>query len=81
LLEVAQNQQDDFSDLLIVGHNPGLTDLVNRFLPEMQLDNLPTGGIVAMDFETEAWAQIQDHPVRLAYYDYPKNPEVLLIED
>jgi hypothetical protein len=47
----------------------------------MQLDNLPTGGIVAMDFETEAWAQIQDHPVRLAYYDYPKNPEVLLIED
>jgi phosphohistidine phosphatase len=81
LLEVAQNQQDGFSDLLIVGHNPGLTDLVNRFLPEMQLDNLPTGGIVAMDFETEAWAQIQDHPVRLAYYDYPKNPEVLLIED
>jgi len=81
LLDVAQKQQDDYSDLLIVGHNPGLTDLVNQLLSDMHLDNLPTGAVVAMDFDTDAWSQIHACPARLAYYDYPKNPEVLLIED
>jgi phosphohistidine phosphatase len=81
IMDVVRNQRDDFSDLMLVGHNPGLTDLVNRLLPDMQLDNLPTAGIVAIESDAPSWAAFTDHPIRLAFYDYPKNPEVLLIED
>lgn len=81
LLGLIRTQRDDFSDLMIVGHNPGLTDLVNQLLPDLALDNLPTGGVVAIETDVGRWEQLLDGPTRLAYYDYPKNPEILLIED
>ena len=81
ITDLVQRQRDDFSDLMIVGHNPGLTDLVNELLPEFELDNLPTGGVVAIDLDADQWSQVLDKPARLAYYDYPKNPEVLVIEN
>jgi len=81
LVELVQRQRDDFSDLMLVGHNPGLTDLVNQLLADFQLDNLPTGGVVAIDFEVQTWAEILDRPAQLVYYDYPKNPEVVVIEN
>lgn len=81
IMDLVEAQRDDFSDLMLVGHNPGLTDLVNRLLPDLGLENLPTCGIVAVESDADSWAAFEDHPIRLLYYDYPKNPEVLLIED
>jgi len=81
LLELIRSQRDDFSDLMVVGHNPGLTDLVNRLLPEQALDNLPTAGVVAVNIDVARWTDVPNGQTRLAYFDYPKNPEVLLIED
>jgi phosphohistidine phosphatase len=81
ITDLVRLQRDDFSDLMIVGHNPGLTDLVNELLPEFQLENLPTGGVVAIDLDSESWSKVLEEPARLVYYDYPKNPEVLVIED
>jgi phosphohistidine phosphatase len=81
ILEFVCGQEDNFSDLMIVGHNPGMTDLINQILPSMNLANLPTSGVVAIDFDTKKWAEIDTADARLAFYDYPKNPELLLIED
>ncbi len=81
ITDLVRRQRDDFSDLMIVGHNPGLTDLVNELLPDLRLENLPTGGVVAIDSDAESWSEFVDSPVRLAYYDYPKNPEVVVIEN
>ena len=81
ILELICGQEDKLCDLLIVGHNPGLTELVNQLLPALSMDNLPTSGIVAMDFKTKKWSEITDIDAELVFYDYPKNPELLLIED
>ena len=81
ILEIACAQEDNFSDLMVVGHNPGMTDLVNQLLPALCLHNLPTCGVVAIDFDTDAWAKLAEANAKLVFYDYPKNPELLLIED
>lgn len=81
ILAVIEEQDDKISELMLFGHNPGFTDVVNALLPELRLDNLPTCGVVAIDFATDSWADIADSDTSLAYYDYPKNPEILLIED
>lgn len=75
ILSVLSTLNDEFDDVMIVGHNPGLTELVNRLLPDWQLDNLATAGVVAIDFHTERWADIDNAATRLAFYDYPKRPE------
>ncbi len=79
ILELIESQEDNFSDLLIVGHNPGLTDLANQLLPDLGLDNLPTAGVVAMEFPTREWSKVAQSDAKLLYLDYPKNPELLLI--
>ncbi len=81
ILELICDLEDDFSDLLVVGHNPGLTELVNRLLPELSMDNLPTSGVIAMDFQTKKWSEIAEIDAELVFYDYPKNPELLMKDD
>lgn len=66
--------QDDAHDcVLLVGHNPGLTELVNELLPGLALDNLPTAGVVAVELAASAWNAAPMRG-RLEYLDYPKNP-------
>jgi phosphohistidine phosphatase len=67
--------QDDKHDcVLVVGHNPGLTELVNELLPGLALDNLPTTGVVGMELATAHWRTAARMSGRLEYLDYPKNP-------
>jgi len=74
LLAVVADQDDGAACLLVVAHNPGLTDLANHLLPDLALDNLATGGVVAISFEADRWAALATAPRQLLYYDYPKNP-------
>ena len=67
--------QDDAHDcVLLVGHNPGLTDFVNDLLPGLALDNLPTAGVVGVELDASAWSAAARLRGRLEYLDYPKNP-------
>jgi phosphohistidine phosphatase len=45
---------DDKNSVMIIAHNPTLTDFVNNFVAP-QIDNLPTTGIVRIDFDTNTW--------------------------
>jgi len=73
ILAVVAAQADAVDCLLVVGHNPGLTELTNLLLPELELANLPTAGTVVVDCATERWAEVRNAQRRLVYYDYPKN--------
>jgi phosphohistidine phosphatase len=67
------NEQDDYLDgLMLFGHNPGMTYLVND-LSDLDLDNLPTCGVVVLQFEVESWSVIGDEIAITAELDYPKN--------
>jgi phosphohistidine phosphatase len=65
---------DRYGDVMLVGHNPGLTDFVNRLLPSLDIGRLPTAGVVTIDFPVERWADLGPHGAELVYVDYPKKP-------
>lgn len=81
ILGVLGTQDEQFADILVVGHNPGFTDLANRLLPDLQLDNLPTAGFITIDSEAAQWGELAGASARLVHFDHPKNPELLVIED
>jgi phosphohistidine phosphatase len=60
--------------LLIVGHNPGLSELAHKLSPDLAVDDLPTAAVVALDAGIRDWADLAHSTNRLAYYDFPKNP-------
>ena len=71
LLDVIVAQDESISSLMIVGHNPGLTSLVNYLSPGLT-DNLPTCGIVSVSADTDSWDFYTRPKASLDYYDYPK---------
>lgn len=55
----------------IVGHNPGLTNIVN-YLSNADIYNVSTAGIVAIAFDVDDWSEISGGTGELLWYQYPK---------
>lgn len=72
LLEVVNGISNDYNDVFLVGHNPGFTRFAN-YLCDAGIDNIPTCGIVQINFELDNWNMITKNSGVLKYYDYPKN--------
>lgn len=74
IVEVVAAQGAGLESLLVVGHNPGLSELVLGLLPTFEVDDLPTAGVVGLAFAgATGWAGVEAAAPRLAYYDFPKN--------
>jgi len=59
LLDIIKAQDDAIEKLMVFGHNPAMTQLVN-YLGDQYLDNLPTTGMVIIDFEEKKWSEIKN---------------------
>lgn len=71
ILDVLARQASTFKDVVVCGHNPGLTELANR-LTGSGIDNIPTTGVVIIEFKVHAWADIVQERAELLLFDYPR---------
>lgn len=71
LLKVIQQLPDDAGTIMLFGHNPAFTDAANE-LTGGTIDNVPTSGIVCMDFEVQGWKEIAPGAGKLRSFDSPK---------
>jgi phosphohistidine phosphatase len=74
LLNVIQNIDDTFQQVMLVGHNPGLTDLA-QYLTNVQIDNIPTCGVFCMDFDHPSWQEVAEGKGKFVFFNYPKHHE------
>lgn len=72
ILTVIRSVKDKYNSLLIVGHNPGLTALVNA-LGNLQFYNVPTCGVAAFAIKIDAWKDLKHGVGNLLFYDFPKD--------
>ena len=71
LRRIILNSGEKQDVLMIFGHNPALTDLANN-LGDQFFDNIPTTGLVVLDFQDAAsWQDIET--ARTFLYLFPKN--------
>lgn len=59
--------------VILVGHNPVITDLANALTDEI-IDNVPTCGVLEIAFEGDDWSQVAVGAGRLTHYDFPRHP-------
>lgn len=71
LLDLVAAFSDEAGEAMLVGHNPTMHMLAYR-LCGFEEDNLPTCGIVCVDFEMPSWADIHAVRGKLRYFEYPK---------
>ena len=63
---------DAIGSAILFGHNPGMTSLVAN-LYGLPIDNLPTCGVVHLQFNENTWSAVSSAPPARAYFDFPKN--------
>ncbi len=71
MLAVADELAPDKSDILLVGHNPGMTSLANQ-ASDVRLDNLPTCGIISIVGPAESWSLLLSQPGHAEWCLVPK---------
>lgn len=72
LLEIIRGLDDRAQSALLVGHNPGISELAQALVRDFAQD-LPTGGVVSIDLPADTWAGVRRGTGSLRLYDYPKN--------
>ncbi len=71
LLAVIQNIPEDVNTLFLVGHNYELTDLAEMLTGE-GLVNVPTCGIVSINYASSSWESVGTKRGKMDFFDYPK---------
>ncbi len=71
LVDVVAELPDSVDCIGLVGHNPGLSQLLYHF--SGVVNDVPTCAVAVVGFETETWAAVTSNSGKLIYYDYPKN--------
>lgn len=74
IIEVLKTTNDKHDVVLMFGHNPGLTDFVNR-LAEAFIDNIPTCGIVSFSLPVDSWKELAWGEAKIEFFDYPKKKD------
>ena len=71
ILYMISNYSDDYKSVMIIAHNPGLTNLINN-LTNISLDNLPTTGLAEIGFNINSWSNISVENSNLLDLKFPK---------
>jgi phosphohistidine phosphatase len=70
LIKTVKALDDGFDSAIIFSHDHGISDFVNKF-GSIHLDNVPTCGVVGIQFDTNHWKDIKSGKTFLT--EFPKN--------
>lgn len=70
IIKILSQLNDEINLAIIVGHNPGLTDVQN-LICNKEIENIPTCGIVCMSIDKK-WCELSGKDFKLDFFEYPK---------
>ena len=70
--DVIKNLDESFNKVAIFSHNPGITYFVNSLIPDIQLNNMPTCSIFALQANISHWSEFMKAKKEFLFFDYPK---------
>jgi phosphohistidine phosphatase len=73
IISVLKSIPEKHEIVMIFGHNPGLTDFVNEVGKDVDIDNIPTAGVAALQFQFDSWSHLETEQGKLLFFDYPKS--------
>jgi len=71
LLSVINHIDDSTTKAMVVGHNPTFT-YIAEYLTKKPFENIPTCGIVHIEFDVESWKEVTGDLGNLKWFIYPK---------
>ena len=66
--------------VMIVGHDPTLTNFLNHFLPNQQLDKIPTSSVVELQILSENWNDLKKSSTKTISQILPKTMQTIKLK-
>lgn len=57
-------------NVLVIGHNPSLSQVLNHFINDTQLAYLDTSSFISIQFETLDWSMLECAPLSIPFKDF-----------
>jgi phosphohistidine phosphatase len=71
ILRVVQSTGPRVPHLMIVGHNPGITEIANLLAPTRPIGELATAAVCSLTFDARSWSHVQAGNLRDAQNEAP----------
>jgi phosphohistidine phosphatase len=72
LLQIVQGLDESWNHVIMVGHNPGITDFANRLLKKGELEEMPTCAAAIIELPSSLWGLVDWREARLVGFVTPK---------
>lgn len=81
LADLLREQEGDPKSILMVGHNPGLEDLIFDLVPDdgssplrdVVEEKFPTAAFAVLELDIDRWADLRDNCARLVHLTRPRD--------
>ena len=71
ILYLLNELDESFKTVMLFGHNPDLSFLA-KYLSNYDAGNLPTCGVVCIDFKSDNWVNIGEEKGKMRFFEFPK---------
>jgi phosphohistidine phosphatase len=75
ILSVIRDHGGSARHVMVVGHNPGLTEFVDRIAADRRVDHMPTCAVVTASVDVRQWTDLDWSSGKEVELDYPRNSE------
>jgi len=72
LTEVVRAVDDEYDDVMLVGHNPSMEEFA-RFLVEEFTGAIPTCGVVGIECGVDSWKEVSKGKGKLLFFESPRS--------
>jgi len=72
LKETLMMQEKHFDSILVVGHNPQVTEFAKMVTDGGSISKIPSLGVVAINFDIEEWSELAEAQGEIDFFIYPK---------
>jgi phosphohistidine phosphatase len=64
ILRLVRSTGPRISHLMVVGHNPGITEVSNLLAPTSRIGDMTTGAMCSMTFDARSWTEVGAETLR-----------------
>ena len=72
LLHIVRSLSLEFDDVMLFGHNPGISNFAHDLVKECPFDEMPTSAATRIELPARAWSLVAPGSGKLLRYETPK---------
>lgn len=71
-LKVIKNADDQYNDIAVFSHNPGITEFATSLCDAVRIDHMPTCSVFAVSTKIQSWKEFEKAEKKFEFFEQPR---------